>query len=458
MAAEPRPRRWPRCGRSTTSGSTSAPASLAQSRAVVDVLRALVEFYAEHPARAGAEPAPSAPGDEAVRAAVAYVAGMTDRYAFDTAVDRAGLGPDPAAARQLTVEQRRPTDGRRALSRPRVATRSGWMLSVPPRCCPLPDCAGSKVNRRPGSQGVTSQAASRRPGRRGIPHRYGDRGRLGLGRAARPVRQQGEPRAPTTAAHRARRDRAWRPTYGCCRTDAPPSTASALPCSCGASTSAPRCRIATSRQPSITPSGETSASVGPTRCPSCVRSVLLPLPALVAARHELGLVDLVVAGEWLVRQGRATVPEVSAALAAAQGRDCRVARRAGALVRDGSESPQESRLRLLMVLAGLPEPETNVDLGDEWFFIGRVDLYLRAWNVAVEYEGDQHRTDPRIFAKDLEALRGARRVGCTGRRVAKDHLRRPREVVSRIHSALVSRGYDGPPPVFGQRWREAFER
>lgn len=168
--------------------------------------------------------------------------------------------------------------------------------------------------------------------------------------------------------------------------------------------------------------------------------------------------DLVVAGDWLIRQGRATLPEVSAALAAAQGRDCRVARRAGALVRDGSESPQESRLRLLMVLAGLPEPETNVDLGDEWFFIARVDLYLRAWNVGVEYEGDQHRTDPRIFAKDLKRYEELAASDVLVVRVAKDHLRRPGEVVRRIHTALVSRGYDGPPPVFGQRWREAFER
>ena len=69
------------------------PASLAQSRAVVEVLRALVEFYVEHPA---AMPSPSAfelESDDPVRAAVAYVAGMTDRYAFDRAV--AELGWDP---------------------------------------------------------------------------------------------------------------------------------------------------------------------------------------------------------------------------------------------------------------------------------------------------------------------------------------------------------------------------
>jgi dGTPase len=54
------------------------PASVAQAEAVVAVLRALVEFYAER---------------EGIEAAVAYVSGMTDRFAFATAV--AELGWDP---------------------------------------------------------------------------------------------------------------------------------------------------------------------------------------------------------------------------------------------------------------------------------------------------------------------------------------------------------------------------
>ena len=70
------------------------PASVAQSRAVIDVLRALVEHYVARP-----DLLPDAvnldPGSEpAVRAAVTYVAGMTDRYAFDRAVEL--LGWDPA--------------------------------------------------------------------------------------------------------------------------------------------------------------------------------------------------------------------------------------------------------------------------------------------------------------------------------------------------------------------------
>ncbi len=69
------------------------PASLAQSRSVVAVLRALVEFYTGHP-DAVPEPAGADPGSEdAVRAAVTYVAGMTDRYAFRTAITELGWDP-----------------------------------------------------------------------------------------------------------------------------------------------------------------------------------------------------------------------------------------------------------------------------------------------------------------------------------------------------------------------------
>jgi dGTPase len=62
------------------------PASLAQSRAVIEVLRALVEYYGEHPDLMPDASDVELQPEAAVRAAVTYVAGMTDRYAFDTAV------------------------------------------------------------------------------------------------------------------------------------------------------------------------------------------------------------------------------------------------------------------------------------------------------------------------------------------------------------------------------------
>jgi dGTPase len=66
------------------------PASLAQSLAVVEVLRALVEYYVEHPASMPDELDVQPQSDAALRAAVTYVAGMTDRYAFDMAIRHLG--------------------------------------------------------------------------------------------------------------------------------------------------------------------------------------------------------------------------------------------------------------------------------------------------------------------------------------------------------------------------------
>jgi dGTPase len=70
------------------------PASLEQGRAVVKVLRALVEHYTEAPGAipslAGGE-APVPSSKEASQMAVTYVAGMTDRFAFLQAVEMLGF-------------------------------------------------------------------------------------------------------------------------------------------------------------------------------------------------------------------------------------------------------------------------------------------------------------------------------------------------------------------------------
>ncbi len=67
------------------------PASLAQSRAVIEVLHSLVSYYLEHPE---VMPDGFATPEDPVRGVVTYVSGMTDRYTFDQAIQR--LGWDPA--------------------------------------------------------------------------------------------------------------------------------------------------------------------------------------------------------------------------------------------------------------------------------------------------------------------------------------------------------------------------
>jgi dGTPase len=70
-------------------------ASVAQGAAVVSVLRGLVEHFCAHPTEVPERPgAPSEPGDDPVFSAVRYVSGMTDRFAFRTAVTRLGWAAD----------------------------------------------------------------------------------------------------------------------------------------------------------------------------------------------------------------------------------------------------------------------------------------------------------------------------------------------------------------------------
>lgn len=185
--------------------------------------------------------------------------------------------------------------------------------------------------------------------------------------------------------------------------------------------------------------------------------VMLPLPALAAARNDLGLAELVTAGDWLIRLRLATIDEVRRELAATTGRGCHTSRRAAQLVRERVRSPQETKLRLVLVLSGLPEPECNVDLGGEWFFLACVDLYLRRWGVVVEYEGDQHRTDDKQFQRDIGRYEELAAAGYLVVRITKVDMRDPRRVAERIHRALVSRGYEGPAPEFGAEWQSVFE-
>lgn len=57
-----------------------------------------------------------------------------------------------------------------------------------------------------------------------------------------------------------------------------------------------------------------------------------------------------------------------------------------------AESPMETRLRWLLIQAGLPVPEIQVDLHDnDRQFLGRADLYYPTRRVVIEYDGGNHR-------------------------------------------------------------------
>jgi len=109
-------------------------------------------------------------------------------------------------------------------------------------------------------------------------------------------------------------------------------------------------------------------------------------------------------------------------------------------VRPRVESRQETRLRLLLVRAGLPEPETNVYLPLQ-FQRRRVrgDLVYRRYRTLVEYDGRQHRTDDAQFARDVDRLDAVMAEDWRVIRVLKETP--DAEIIARVDQALRYRGW-----------------
>ncbi len=114
------------------------------------------------------------------------------------------------------------------------------------------------------------------------------------------------------------------------------------------------------------------------------------------------------------------------------------ARRAVDLFDAGAQSPKESWLRVVLMQAGLPRPQTQIAVEDEF---GDVIAYLdMGWadvKVAVEYDGEQHRRDRRQYTWDIRRLEMLERRGWIVIRVVAGD--RPAEIVRRVRAALALR-------------------
>lgn len=171
----------------------------------------------------------------------------------------------------------------------------------------------------------------------------------------------------------------------------------------------------------------------------------------------LSLVDQVVLGDWLVRQAHVTVASLTGYCSRTSAQHAAAAQQAAAHVRDRVDSPMETRLRMLLVLAGLPEPSVNLELVlREGTAKVRIDLSYPKVKVAVEYDGRQHVEVVDQWEGDLgrrEDLDDGdwRLIVVTSRGI----YRSPGDTVLRVWRALRKRGYRPlPPPTDG--WRVHF--
>ncbi|MGZ4583036.1 MAG: DUF559 domain-containing protein [Mycobacterium sp.] len=108
------------------------------------------------------------------------------------------------------------------------------------------------------------------------------------------------------------------------------------------------------------------------------------------------------------------------------------------LVDPGAQSPRESYLRLLLIDAGFPRPQTQIPvLGVDGMPVAYLDLGWEERMVAVEYDGDQHRTDRRQYVKDIQRMETLERMGWIVVRVVAED--RPAHIVRRVRDALSIR-------------------
>ena len=116
----------------------------------------------------------------------------------------------------------------------------------------------------------------------------------------------------------------------------------------------------------------------------------------------------------------------------------------------------ESRLRMLLVLAGLPEPEVNYPFRSNGRVRRRSELAYPGVKLLIEYDGREHVERIERWENDLRRREEFDRddwqmVVVT----ASGVFRTPEQTVTRVRERLIARGWR-PRPVLSDEWRLHF--
>ncbi|MFS0733432.1 hypothetical protein ABC304_15725 [Microbacterium sp. 1P10UB] len=172
-----------------------------------------------------------------------------------------------------------------------------------------------------------------------------------------------------------------------------------------------------------------------------------PVRAWRQAGTRWGIDDLVAAADHLVSGDHplASVAELREEVATMKDTPGQVLHRALREVRVGVRSPRETKLRLVLTRAGLPEPEINWVLRDaHGRFVAELDLAYPRWRVAPEYDGRVHADDQRQFEKDGDRWDRIRSADWDHVRILNHHIRGDgRAAVEKVRSALRRAGWSG---------------
>jgi hypothetical protein len=185
------------------------------------------------------------------------------------------------------------------------------------------------------------------------------------------------------------------------------------------------------------------------------KHVLDPASVWATLGSRLALPDLVALGDAIIRtprhpgnfckpQGVRLAPPKELMFHAQMER--RVGRglllKALPLLRNGAASAPESHLRLALIEGGLPEPALDFDVyDDQGAFLGCSEFAYPEIKLALEYEGDHHRTSVAQWNRDIQKYRDYARAGWEVISVTRSLLYpRRRELIAQVHEALMRRG------------------
>jgi len=125
----------------------------------------------------------------------------------------------------------------------------------------------------------------------------------------------------------------------------------------------------------------------------------------LAAAAVLDLDELIVVGDEVVHHRRGiSLTQLAGAIRQRRGRrGSRLMAEAFPQLRPRSNSPMETRARLVFLRGGLPEPELNVVINDQHSgqWLSDSDFVWRKRRVVAEFDGDHHRTDRRQWQNDV---------------------------------------------------------
>ncbi|WP_306306546.1 hypothetical protein [Mycobacterium celatum] len=168
-----------------------------------------------------------------------------------------------------------------------------------------------------------------------------------------------------------------------------------------------------------------------------VRGIRATTPARTAfdLGRRKGLVRAVIHVDALANAAKLTAPEVDDLAQRHRGsRGLTQLRQVLDLMDSGAESPQETRTRLVLIDAGLPRPQTQIVVRDNFGDpFARLDMGYEEFKVGVEYDGVQHWTDPARRAYDIDKHAKLLARGWRVIRVSADMLSYRRQVLSPAH-------------------------